>query len=97
MLFNFYIAATPWYEAYRDCFFQLLKPSNHEFLRDFLACILVVSTKHPDPMNAFAALSTKQNNMQYSTDRPKSYRWFNNNTFKYYLLLHDASEGEDAK
>lgn len=90
-------ASTPWYEAYRDCFFQLIQPMNHEFLRDYLACILVVSTKHPDPMNAFAALSTKQNNIQHRTEKSKGYNWFSVNTFKYYLLLHDISDGEEAK
>lgn len=35
------LASTPWYEAYRDCFFQLIQPMNHEFLRDYLACILL--------------------------------------------------------
>lgn len=36
----FFTASAPWFEAFRDCFFQLVKPSDHEFIRHFLACIL---------------------------------------------------------
>ena len=35
-------ASTSWYEAYRDCFFQLIQPMRHEFIRDYLACIFFV-------------------------------------------------------
>uniref|UniRef100_A0A7M5V1Y5 Trafficking protein particle complex subunit 8 n=2 Tax=Clytia hemisphaerica TaxID=252671 RepID=A0A7M5V1Y5_9CNID len=91
-------ARTPWFEAYRDCFFQLVQPLEHEFMRDYLACILVVSTKHPDPMHAFAALSARQNSIQNSAERQKaSYHFFDQSTFKYYVLLHDVSEGDDSK
>lgn len=58
----------------------------------------MVSTKHPDPMHAFAALSSRQNSIQNSTDNQKtSYHWFDQSTFKYYVLLHDVSDGDDAK
>lgn len=36
-------AATPWFEAYRECFLQTLPPSDHEFLKHCLACILSLS------------------------------------------------------
>ena len=35
-----FTASAPWFEAFRDFFFQLVKPSDHEFIRHFLACIL---------------------------------------------------------
>jgi len=93
-----FLARTPWFEAYRDCFFQLIPPLQHEFIRDYLACLLVVSTKHPDPMHAFAALSSRQNTIQSSTEKQKaSFHWFDQSTLKYYVLLHDASEGDDSK
>ena len=38
--FHSLAASAPWFEAFRDCFFQLVKPSDHEFIRHFLACIL---------------------------------------------------------
>ncbi|KAJ8303461.1 hypothetical protein KUTeg_019857 [Tegillarca granosa] len=37
--------STPWYEAYRECFLQLLPPSDHEFLNHCLGfqatCIII--------------------------------------------------------
>lgn len=38
--YNSLLGSAPWFEAFRDCFFQLVKPSDHEFIRHFLACIL---------------------------------------------------------
>jgi len=35
-----YLASTPWFEAYRETFLQMSYPSDHEFLRHYLACIL---------------------------------------------------------
>ena len=39
--FDFAVAATPWFEAFRDCFIQMVKPSDHEFIRHFVGCILL--------------------------------------------------------
>ena len=90
---QFINVSTRWYEAYIDCFFQLIQPMHHEFMRDYL----VVSTKHPDPMHAFS-LNLQSNNMQNSSDKNKqSYSWFSNNILKYYLLLHDVSYREVRK
>ncbi len=36
----YFSASTPWYEAYRDSFLHVTYPSDHEFLKHFLACIL---------------------------------------------------------
>jgi len=33
-------ASTPWFEAYREAFLQMSYPSDHEFIRHYLACIL---------------------------------------------------------
>lgn len=40
IFYNSLLGSAPWFEAFRDCFFQLVKPSDHEFIRHFLACIL---------------------------------------------------------
>jgi len=91
-------AITPWFEAYRSCFFQLLKPLEHEFIRHILACMIVVSTQNPDPMGAFVAINAKQAKMQQTADNENAYvKWFSPHTFKYYVLLHDASEGHEFK
>ena len=33
-------ATCPWFEAYRECFLQVISPSDHEFIKHHLACIL---------------------------------------------------------
>eukprot|EP00057_Strongylocentrotus_purpuratus_P020583 XP_011675057.1 PREDICTED: trafficking protein particle complex subunit 8 [Strongylocentrotus purpuratus] len=89
-------ASTPWYEAYRESFLQNMATSDHEFIRHFVACMLVVSTGHADPMDQFAKLSQQQHHLQHtsSATHPK---WLCPNIFKYYVLLHDNSEGEEEK
>ncbi|XP_069778658.1 trafficking protein particle complex subunit 8 isoform X2 [Narcine bancroftii] len=89
-------ATTPWFEAYRECFFQSMPPSDHEFLHHYLACMLVVSSKDSDPVEQFLKLSHEQHRIQHSSDYscPK---WFIPNTLKYYVLLHDVSEGEEER
>lgn len=60
--------------------------------------MIVVSTRNPDPMGAFVSLSAKQTAYQQSTDHQNPYiKWFSPNTFKYYVLLHDISEGHEFK
>ncbi|XP_078254155.1 trafficking protein particle complex subunit 8 isoform X2 [Rhinoraja longicauda] len=85
-------ATTPWFEAYREYFFQSMPPSDHEFLHHYLACMLVVSSRDSDSMEQFFKLSQEQHRIQHSSDY--SYpKWFIPNTLKYYVLLHDVSEG----
>ncbi|XP_041046081.1 trafficking protein particle complex subunit 8 isoform X1 [Carcharodon carcharias] len=93
---KFHAATTPWFEAYRECFFQSMSPSDHEFLHHYLACMLVASSKDPDPVDQFLKLSQEQHRIQHSSDY--SYpKWFIPNTLKYYVLLHDVSEGEEQR
>ncbi|XP_048756768.2 trafficking protein particle complex subunit 8-like isoform X4 [Ostrea edulis] len=89
-------ASTPWYETYRDTFLKVLPPSDHEFLSHCLCCIFVVSSGHSDPINAFNTLSSNQHQQQtqFPTKMP---RWFCPGILKYYVLVHDVVEGEDAK
>jgi len=51
---------TPWYEAYRDCFFSLAQSSDHEFLKHYLASLFVVSSQHAEPMEQFARMTSQQ-------------------------------------
>ncbi|XP_073535307.1 trafficking protein particle complex subunit 8 isoform X2 [Phyllobates terribilis] len=88
-------ATTPWFESYRESFFQSMPASDHEFLNHYLACMLVVSSHEPEPVDQFLKLSQEQHRIQHNNDY--SYpKWFTPNTLKYYVLLHDVS-GEDEK
>ncbi|XP_043921778.1 trafficking protein particle complex subunit 8 [Protopterus annectens] len=89
-------ATTPWFEAYRENFFQTTSASDHEFLNHYLACMLVVSSREPEPIEQFLKLSQEQHRIQHSSDY--SYpKWFIPNTLKYYVLLHDISEGNEQR
>ncbi|XP_069813763.1 trafficking protein particle complex subunit 8 isoform X2 [Dendropsophus ebraccatus] len=89
-------ATTPWFESYRESFFQCMPASDHEFLNHYLACMLVVSSHEPEPVEQFLKLSQEQHRIQHSNDY--SYpKWFTPNTLKYYVLLHDVSGGEEKR
>ncbi|KAG9478983.1 hypothetical protein GDO78_012579 [Eleutherodactylus coqui] len=93
---KFYAATTPWFESYRESFFQCMPASDHEFLNHYLACMLVVSSHEAEPVEQFLKLSQEQHRIQHSNDY--SYpKWFTPNTLKYYVLLHDVSGGDEKR
>ncbi|KAM5156711.1 trafficking protein particle complex subunit 8 [Mantella aurantiaca] len=89
-------ATTPWFESYRESFFQSMPASDHEFLNHYLACMLVVSSHEAEPVEQFLKLSQEQHRIQHNNDYnyPK---WFTPNTLKYYVLLHDVCNGDDKR
>ncbi|XP_051501552.1 trafficking protein particle complex subunit 8-like isoform X2 [Myxocyprinus asiaticus] len=89
-----YTATTPWFETYRENFLQSMPASEHEFLNHYLACMLVVSSREAVPTEQFLKLSQEQHRIQHSGEytHPK---WFIPNTLKYYVLLHDISDGDE--
>ncbi|XP_038077879.1 trafficking protein particle complex subunit 8-like [Patiria miniata] len=89
-------ASTAWYETYRDVFLELLTPSDHEFIQHYVACMLVVSTSHADPMDQFAKLNQQQHFLQHTSKSPYP-KWLVPNIFKYYVLVHDNTDGEEEK
>ncbi|XP_067931715.1 trafficking protein particle complex subunit 8-like [Watersipora subatra] len=88
--------STPWFEEYRDCFLSIIFPSDHEFLRAYTACVFVVSSSHSDPMNQFAQMTIAQHQQQQQTPA-KLPRWFSTDICRYYVLLHDCTDGDDTK
>ncbi|XP_064640195.1 trafficking protein particle complex subunit 8-like isoform X2 [Lineus longissimus] len=89
-------ASTPWFESYREMFLQVAYPSEHEFLNHFLACVFVVSSSHVDPMDQFQKLAQQQHQQQHQSPN-KLPKWFSPNILKFYVLMHDVVEGEEAK
>uniref|UniRef100_A0A3P9KU84 Trafficking protein particle complex 8 n=1 Tax=Oryzias latipes TaxID=8090 RepID=A0A3P9KU84_ORYLA len=87
---------TPWFEAYRENFLQSMPASEHEFLNHYLACLLVVSSTEAVPVEQFLKLSQEQHRIQHSGEYTHP-RWFIPNTLKYYVLLHDLSEGDEQR
>uniref|UniRef100_UPI00358F5108 trafficking protein particle complex subunit 8 isoform X2 n=1 Tax=Myxine glutinosa TaxID=7769 RepID=UPI00358F5108 len=84
---------TPWFEAYREAFFQVFPVGDHECHRHYLACLLVVSSNHQDPMEQFHQLSQEQHRVQHGGECPHP-KWFSPNTLKHYVLLHDIGTGD---
>ena len=58
--------------------------------------MLVVSTSHADPMDQFAKLSQQQHFLQHTSKSPYP-KWLVPNIFKYYVLVHDNTDGEEEK
>lgn len=88
-----YSSATPWFEAYREVFFQVTSSPEHEFVHNYLSCIFVVSSSHQDPLSQINELS--QQLLQHQNTHNS--RWFFSYVFTYYLLLHDVSSDDLAK
>jgi len=61
-----------------------------------LAGLLVVSSTETVPVEQFLKLSQEQHRIQHSGDYTNP-KWFIPNTLKYYVLLHDMSEGEEQR
>ncbi|XP_074843340.1 trafficking protein particle complex subunit 8 isoform X5 [Carettochelys insculpta] len=89
-------ATTPWFESYRESFLQSMPASDHEFLNHYVACMLVVSSGEPEPVEQFLKLSQEQHRIQHSSEYAYP-KWFIPNTLKYYVLLHDVSAGEEQR
>uniref|UniRef100_A0A8C8EV41 Trafficking protein particle complex 8 n=1 Tax=Oncorhynchus tshawytscha TaxID=74940 RepID=A0A8C8EV41_ONCTS len=89
-------ATTPWFEAYRESFLQSMPASDHEFLNHYLACLLVVSSSEAVPVEQFLKLSQEQHKIQHNGEYTNP-KWFIPNTLKYYVLLHDMSQGDEQR
>lgn len=87
-------ATAPWFEAWRETFLQVQYPSDHEYTKHFLACLLVVSSADNNPMESMIQLAQTLNQMQVVTPT-KLPKWFNGNVLRYYVLIHDNVEGNN--
>ncbi|XP_043471497.1 trafficking protein particle complex subunit 8 [Leptopilina heterotoma] len=83
----------PWFEAWRDTFLNVQYPSDHEFTRHFLACMIVVSTSDDEPLEIIQQMAAKLN-QSIPGQLPK---WFNNNVLRYYILIHDTYQDNKKK
>lgn len=89
--------STPWFESWRDTFLQVMQfPSDHEYTKHFLACILAVSSLDTDPVETMIHLAQTLNQLQNasSTKMPK---WFSSNILRYYVIVHDNTDGSETR
>ncbi|XP_058792250.1 trafficking protein particle complex subunit 8 [Phymastichus coffea] len=85
--------SVPWFEAWRDTFLNVQFPSDHEFTKHFIACMIVVSTADENPLERVQQMGA-QLNLSMPGKLPK---WFNNNSLRYYILIHDALQDDKKK
>lgn len=62
----------------------------------FAPGLLVVSSSEASPTEQFLKLSQEQHRIQHSGEYANP-KWFIPNTLKYYVLLHDMSDGDEQK
>lgn len=87
---------TPWFEAWRDTFLHVQYPSDHEFTKHYIACIVVVASTSENPMDQLNRLSQYQHQQLHQT--PARFpKWFSPNILKFYLLIHDVTAGDLTK
>lgn len=61
-----------------------------------LTGLLVVSSTEAVPVEQFLKLSQEQHRIQHSGEYTNP-KWFIPNTLKYYVLLHDMSDGDELR
>lgn len=88
-----------WYDEWRDVFFMVQFPSDHEFTRHLLACLIVVSSNDINPVEQAHHLTKKVKMMQNITP-PKLPKWISatsDEALNCYVMLHDGSSGDIGK
>ncbi|CAH0724853.1 unnamed protein product, partial [Brenthis ino] len=81
---------TPWFDAWRETYLEVQFPSDHEFTKHFMACIIVATTLDDNIIDVYNSLNQQYAELQNVTP-PKLPKWFNSSVLKSYLLLHDVS------
>lgn len=84
---------TPWFETWRDTFLHVQYPSDHEFTKHYIACIVVVASTSENPLDQLNRLSQYLHQQLHQT--PARFpKWFSPNILKFCVLLHDVSAGD---
>lgn len=88
-----------WFEEWRDVFFSVQFPSDHEFTRHLLASLIVISSTDANPVEQANHLTKKIRMMQNITP-PKLPKWISptaDEALNCYVMLHDGSTGDISK
>lgn len=79
-----------WYEQWREIFFSVQFPADHEFTRHYLSCLIVVSSSDPNPLESANQLTSKVQMMQTAVP-PRLPKWFSTDVLNCYVMLHDGA------
>ncbi|XP_012215025.1 trafficking protein particle complex subunit 8 isoform X2 [Linepithema humile] len=85
--------SVPWFEAWRETFLSVQFPSDHEFTKHLLGCMIVVSTAEDNPLEKIQTMGAQL----HQSIPGKLPKWFNNNALRYYILVHDAIQDDRNK
>lgn len=88
-----------WFEEWREVFFSVQFPSDHEFTRHLLGCLIVISSSDVNPVEQANQLTKKVKMMQNITP-PKLPKWISatsDDALNCYVMLHDGSVGDISK
>lgn len=92
-------ASSFWFDEWREIFFMVQFPSDHEFTRHLIACLIVVSSADANPVEQAHQLTKKVKMMQNITP-PKLPKWISatpEEALNCYVMLHDGSSGDISK
>lgn len=90
-------STTPWFDSWRDCFLRLINGGDHEYLKNYVACIMVASTYEIDPVLCFDVLLKQQQQQQQQQSTAKTMKPFMTNIYNYFVLLHDVNDVAESK
>ncbi|XP_012252846.2 trafficking protein particle complex subunit 8 isoform X2 [Athalia rosae] len=85
--------SVPWFEAWREMLLAVQFPSDHEFTKHFLACMIIVSTADDNPLEKIQHMGSQL----HQSVPGKLPKWFNNNALRYYVLIHDTFDDDQNK
>lgn len=88
--------AEPWYEQWRETFLAVQFPADHEFTRHFLACLIVVSSSEPSPVDSAHQMVSRMH-LQQAVTPPKLPKWFCADPLNCFVMLHDSCSGDVSK
>lgn len=86
-----------WFEEWREIFFMVQFPSDHEFTRHLIACLIVVSSADVNPVEQAHHLTEKLKMMQNITPPklPKFISASSDDALNCYVMLHDGGSSGD--
>lgn len=82
--------STLWFDAWRETYFDVQFPSDHEYTKHFVGCIMVACSSDENIIDTFKSLQQQLDTLQ-NLQPPKLPKWFNNDILKSYVFLYDPA------
>ncbi|XP_075159619.1 trafficking protein particle complex subunit 8 homolog l(3)76BDm [Haematobia irritans] len=87
----------PWFENWRETFLTVQYTADHEFTRNLLSCLIVLSSGDPNIVETAHKLSQRVHQMQSVTPQ-KLPKWFHSSdVLNSYVVLHEGTQGDLSK